>query len=560
MFGSHSVASTALVDAQVSVRVPEERRIAWTTAVSVLVHLIVLASVVVITTPSADFSSVPELVFDPSPDDGHDTEQDNSAAVERSAAPTTTVSETSPAAIADNESSERAPPVIASASPAPAHDAPVTNETLTDLSTASASVTSIASVSVPAPDDAAATENSEILTTSAESEQQLPVTAQVAKTDEPQLTIPTTQQALLTHKIVESAQGFQNTDLKETRLSWQQDGQEYSALLTRQPAADNTGIDRMIVEIVTQEHGKRMRTRMQMKRLAFSHFTQLVDRWDQDVQLHDDEIAGRFHSNSQILLGYDRAAAPKFFGKVTTAARGFQLANSSGRKDRSEIFRAGIETRAGRIELPAKFLPFASTPGGQKAEVQSYSHDTRITFYADGTYGWCEVGSKAPEQRQALSATTTYIVGARNVTFYVKGTVSGKVLVYSPDLIVVEGHLVYAHDPRAIVASEDYLGLVSDNYLEVARQHITGRGDLEIDAALYAKRRFVVEDERAPGSATLYIFGSLTAGSISATEPRYSTRITFDPRFEQQRPPGFPVTDRYEVEGWDAQWQPAQDE
>ena len=560
MFGSHSVASTALVDAQVSVRVPEERRIAWTAAVSILVHVIVLASVVVITAPSADFSSVPELVFDTALEDGHDTEHDDSAAVERSAAPTTMVSETSPAAIADNESFDRAPPVIASASPAPARDAPATDEKLVDLSTASASVTSLPSANVPAPDETATTENSEILTTSGESEQQLPVAAQVAKTDEPQVAIPSTQQALLAHKIVESAQGFQDTDLKETRLSWQQDGQEYSALLTRQPAADNTGIDRMIVEIVTRDHGKRMRTRMQMKRLAFSHFTQLVDRWDQEVQLHDDEIGGRFHSNTTILLGYDRAVAPKFFGKVTTAARGFTLANSSGHKDRAEIFRGGIETRAGRIDLPAKFLPFAASPGAQKVAVQSYNSDTRITFYADGTYGWCPAGSKDPEQRQPLSSATTYIVGARNVTFYVKGTVSGKVLVYSPDLIVVEGHLVYAHDPRASVASEDYLGLVSDNYVEVARQHITGRGDLEIDGALYAKRRFVVEDEHAPGSATLYIYGSLTAGSISATEPRYSTRITFDPRFEEQRPPGFPVTNRYEVEGWDAQWQPVKED
>ena len=42
---------------------------------------------------------------------------------------------------------------------------------------------------------------------------------------------------------------------------------------------------------------------------------------------------------------------------VTTAARGFTIANSFGRKERSEIFRAGLETRAGRIPLPAKFLP-----------------------------------------------------------------------------------------------------------------------------------------------------------------------------------------------------------
>jgi hypothetical protein len=401
--------------------------------------------------------------------------------------------------------------------------------------------------------------NTDTLVTSAESSIEVPVSAEPEAVEQPDSPIPSTQQALLTRKIMEGAQGFEDSALKENRMSWQQDGQEYTAVLTRQPAADDTGIDRMIVEVVTQERGKRLRTRVQMKRLAFSHFTQLVDRWDEEVQLHDDEIVGRFHSNSEIYLGYDRKVAPKFLGKVTTAARGFTIANSIGRKQREEIFRAGLETHAGRIALPAKFLPFASQQQTQKVEVQSYTGDTRITFYSDGTYGWQPIHSSGPEQRQTLSAATTYIVGARDTTLYIRGTVSGKVLVYSPDLIVIEGHLVYAHDPRSVTDSNDYLGLVSDNYIEVARPVITGPGDLEIDAAIYAKRRFVVTDERHPGNATLYIYGSLTAGTLSATEPRYATKVSFDSRFEQQRPPGFPVTDRYEVEGWDAQWKLADD-
>ncbi len=52
----------------------------------------------------------------------------------------------------------------------------------------------------------------------------------------------------------------------------------------------------------------------------------------------------------------------------------------------------------------------------------------------------------------------------------------------------------------------------------------------------------------------LYLYGSLSAGSISATEPRYHTKIQFDHRLEDLRPPGFPVTDQYEVESWDAVW------
>jgi hypothetical protein len=70
----------------------------------------------------------------------------------------------------------------------------------------------------------------------------------------------------------------------------------------------------------------------------------------------------------------------------------------------------------------------------------------------------------------------------------------------------------------------------------------------------------VVTDQEAPRAGTLLIYGSLTAGSLSATEPRYATHYQFDPRFEQERPPGFPMTDRYEVESWDPEWQETGDE
>jgi hypothetical protein len=539
------VASAAVADVPISVREPEERRIAWTTAVSVLLHALLLFAIGFASVPSTDSSAVPELTFDLSLEDGRDPEEESSPSTERSAAPTTMVADASPAAIADNQPSDfDPPPVVTSADPAPAP-----NEALAEASLADFSV----------PSEMPGITNSEILATSGVSDIEVPIDVEAPPPPEPVLeAIPTAEQAVLTRKILEGVQGLQDTELKETQLAWQQDGREYTAVLTHQPAADNTGIDRMMVEIVTQERGKRLQTRMQMKRLAFSHFTQLVDRWDQDVQLHDDEIVGRFHSNSEIFVGYDRTVAPRFLGKVTTAARGFTISSSGGRKQRSEIFQAGVQTRAGRITLPTKFLPFAPSSSHQKVEVQSYTGDTRLTFYSDGTYGWAPARSKEPEQRQALSNATTYIVGARDSTLYVRGTVSGKVLVYSPDLIVIEGHLVYANDPRSSAESPDYLGLVSDNYIEVARPGITGPGDLEIDAAIFAKRRFVVTEEYARGGGTLFIYGSLTAGSISATEPRYATKISFDPRFEEARPPGFPVTDRYEVEGWDAQWKVAE--
>jgi hypothetical protein len=123
--------------------------------------------------------------------------------------------------------------------------------------------------------------------------------------------------------------------------------------------------------------------------------------------------------------------------------------------------------------------------------------------------------------------------------------------------------LVYAHDPHEADAS-DYLGLISNKDVAVAAQNVTGPGDLKIQAAIYARRRFFVPDgyvppgpASCPCAATLFIDGSVSAGWLSPTEPRYATHYAFDPRFEQVRPPGFPVTDQYEVESWDTNWREA---
>jgi len=136
----------------------------------------------------------------------------------------------------------------------------------------------------------------------------------------------------------------------------------------------------------------------------------------------------------------------------------------------------------------------------------------------------------------------------------VQGVVAGRVLVFSPERIVVEGNLTYANDPRDVPDSGDYLGLVCDRDIEVAPPRVTGPGDVHIQAALFARRRFVVADFEHPRSGTLRIYGSLAAGSVTATEPRYAMKVEYDRRFEQVRPPGFPSTNRFAVEDWDGRW------
>jgi hypothetical protein len=337
------------------------------------------------------------------------------------------------------------------------------------------------------------------------------------------------------------------------RTAWQQDGRQYDAELVLAPATDGIEPDRVIAQVSAEDQGRQLRTRILLKRLPFSHYAQLIDRWDPEVQMHDDEIVGRMHINSRFNLLYDAQAKPVFLGKVTTAAGGFTL-RSENRKREQEIFREGIETRAGRIPLSAQMDSLEQARREGDVRLHELKGDTAIAFFPDGSYAGRDRKSGSSLFSERPAGQSVYFVAARGATVYVQGVVSGRYLVYSPKRIVIEGNLVYARDPRVDPDSDDYLGLVCDRDIVVAPPSVTGPGDLRVHAALFAKRRVEVMNIDHPRSATLEIFGSLAAGSMTASEPRYATKIEYDWRFERQRPPGFPSTDRFAAEDWDGRW------
>jgi len=378
----------------------------------------------------------------------------------------------------------------------------------------------------------------------------------VAPTEMLVATLAPAEETLLTRRLVREAHELLDSSALQGHLAFNEHHRNFEAVLTRQPPAEGTGIERVTVEIMTEYGGERVQTSMQMKRLTFSHFTQLVDRWDESVQLHDDEIIGRFHSNSDIHLTYDHKVAPRLLGKVTTT-RGILVNDEKGWRPRREIFAGGLETRSPRIRLPEISLPVAHESATPNADVHLVRSDALIVFHANGEYDCLELESRAEARRRLAPDRPTYIIGAPDSELHVRGAVSGIVTVYSPERIVVQGDLTYARRPGNGDA-DAYLGLVSNGNIEIDRAEITGPGDLEIHAAVYARKRFIVRNAGARGPATLFIYGSLTAGTVSRTEPRYATRIEFDPRFERVRPPGFPQTDRYEIEAWDGRWRIAE--
>jgi len=336
-------------------------------------------------------------------------------------------------------------------------------------------------------------------------------------------------------------------------LSWEHEGRNYSARITRNAAEDNMGMDRMIVEVSTERDGRRWSTQMRMQRLAFSSFAQFVDRWDPNVQIHDDVIDGRFHSNSEVFISRSGGVQPTFHGKVTTARR-VNTSNSERFVRREEVFLGGLETRVKRIRLPQQFVALDEIDDVPGERVHRFAADTEISFHDDGSFSWAYLKGEMSGHRVRLSDEPHYLLGDRGVSLRVSGVVNGKVLVYAPNDIVIGDDLLYAGDPRFDPESDDFIGLVADRNVTVAEPRITGPGDVTVHAAILAKRRFLVRNYSSRRAGTLHVFGSVAAGSLSATEPRFRTRLEFDPRLGNARPPGFPVTDRYEVVEWDGTW------
>lgn len=350
-----------------------------------------------------------------------------------------------------------------------------------------------------------------------------------------------------------------NPDQLPPTLSWHENDRQYTAEFVRRPATSVTDLEKVDVIVTTEENGRSLRSRLQLMRLAFSQFAQLVDHWDQQVQLHDDEVYGRFHSNSEILLGRDGGVMPRFFGQVTTTI-GYRIMSGFERRFRDEAFPGGVDTHAQRIQMPRMGATSSAASSAAAAPQdglrRQFDDDTQIVFYADGSYGWRRLNDPASaEKREPIGSGPTYLVGGRGVRLQVRGAVHGTVLVYSPSQIVVTGNLTYA---RRTEDTTDYLGLVSDRDVVIADSRVTGPGNLEIDAAIYAHEQFRVDDFDSGGNALLSINGSLSAGTISASEPRFATRVRYDKRFEHTRPPDFPMTGRYEVEQWESQWDPVE--
>ena len=182
-----------------------------------------------------------------------------------------------------------------------------------------------------------------------------------------------------------------------------------------------------------------------------------------------------------------------------------------------------------------------------------FASDTRIIFNPDGSYVWRAANGEGPlRTRRTLRIVRATCIGDKGAKLYVRGTVAGIFTVYSPTDIEIENDLVYAKDPRRLppVARFPRADLRTRHQGRQLADHRHRRPERACRAVRApAFHRSSPSTEGKPG--TLFIFGSLTAGTILETEPRYATKMDYDKRFEYLRPANFPMTRRYEVDSWD---------
>ena len=357
------------------------------------------------------------------------------------------------------------------------------------------------------------------------------------------------EQILLSQALQNLSQQSSESLTQLDALELLQSEQSYDVVVTHTPATSLTALDTYRVVISREADGNIYSTSAEFRERAFSHYAKFIHHWDPRVSLSKDWVGGRFHSNSPINLETDARTSPVFAGPVTLAS----AQHVSRRLLNSVMFQAGLETGTGRIALPDSASPGVFFPRAEDATTHYFDTDTDLVFRDDGTIVWTQTQSGLsgilPRPENALM-----LIGRDNARFSVKGTINGPVLLYSGRRIMITGNLRYASRDAGAETIVDYLTLISDGTIEIAASSVTGPGDLIIDAALFARQRFSVRRFRDREQGELVVFGTLVAGSVSATEPRFSTRIEYDPRYDNQRPPAFPSTGLYDLADWDQQW------
>ncbi len=254
-----------------------------------------------------------------------------------------------------------------------------------------------------------------------------------------------------------------------------------------------------------------------------------------------DVLNGPVRSNDQ----FNMHGTPVFNGDVTSASASINYYNNSADPTFNGTLTLGAEQTT---------IPMAATElrtGAATASGQWYEGSTTITFQSDGTLLVTNAAAGLNNAVVAAPANGAIFVNGGDAT--VSGTLNGSISVGSSENIVVADHIDYAVDPQVDPTSDDMLGLIAEEEVQVPT---SAPSNLRINASVMAINESfdVIDSSSLPNKGDLTIYGGLIQtrrGTVGTTSGNgYTKDYNYDSRLAETSPPFYPTTGEYEIVMW----------
>ncbi len=266
-----------------------------------------------------------------------------------------------------------------------------------------------------------------------------------------------------------------------------------------------------------------------------------------------DTVRGALHSNSSLnVSGY-----PVFMEKVTTAG------DIKGDKTNAQ-FKKGYKTGASRITFPSdlsRLVTAANTGGRYYTQAVEVTLQPGSSAAGDGRAIVRSLSGTAINDTIRVSASGFNGVIGSSQKVNVKGTLDGKLTVFSQQDIWIQDDVIYASGSNYSTGN-DLLGLVAERNVIIANNQANAQL-VKVQASIFCRSgSFYAENYQNRPKGVLHVQGSIVqndrgaVGTFSGSShlSGFLKRYTYDQRLanNQVRPPFYPgfFDLRRRIAGW----------
>ena len=274
-----------------------------------------------------------------------------------------------------------------------------------------------------------------------------------------------------------------------------------------------------------------------------------------------DTVWGPLHSNGQ----WKTSGRPVFHGQVTYSG------NWPARNQDQGVYHGGEPTQAAEVTLPDNMDDLYEASLEENGGLH-YLEDIWIEIDGENVNIWTEDPGSGAEADTTINVNTSgfsrAVYSSQNV--HVEGTLSGKVSIGAGNDIYITNDVRYQTFPpytkqengEIIHHSDDLLGLVANNHIEITKPSTGAGGEIDIHAAMIALNgAFKSSDwnKNASGKGVVRTFGTVIMNALELMTPGASglgvyRRYVFDERFMDPtfRAPHFPgmYKEKLEISSW----------